>query len=72
MTAEWIDAAFTPPEQRNTGMSGYLAESDRLVEELTRADIAKAEAAVDMLVQKLVALPLQVSSRMLPKEAAIP
>jgi FMN-dependent NADH-azoreductase len=39
VTAEWIDAAFIPPEQRDAEMTAYLAESDRLVEELTRADL---------------------------------
>jgi FMN-dependent NADH-azoreductase len=181
VAAEWINAAFTPPERRDAGMSAHLAESDRLVDELKRADlvvmgvpmynfgipatlkawidnvvrvgatfgfdreraedpywpmlsagkrlvilssrgdagydpggrlesmnlversitlpmsyigltetyciaieydefaddrlstsIAKAEGAVDTLVQKLVAAPMQVSSRTLPEEAAIP
>jgi FMN-dependent NADH-azoreductase len=39
VTAEWIDAAFTPPQRRDAGMSAYLAESDRLIEELRRADL---------------------------------
>lgn len=38
VTAEWIDAAFTPPERRDASMSAYLAESDRLIEELRQAD----------------------------------
>ncbi|QCI63961.1 FMN-dependent NADH-azoreductase [Phreatobacter stygius] len=39
VTAEWIAAAFTPPERRDAGMNAYLAESDRLIEELRRADL---------------------------------
>lgn len=39
VTAEWIAAAFTPPEQRDAGMGAQLVESNRLIEELKRADV---------------------------------
>lgn len=39
VTEAWIAAAFTPPEQRDAGMAADLAESDRLVDELRRADV---------------------------------
>jgi FMN-dependent NADH-azoreductase len=37
--AEWVDANFTPPEQRNEGQEATLAESDALVAELEAADV---------------------------------
>ncbi|WP_355659671.1 FMN-dependent NADH-azoreductase [Halomonas salifodinae] len=35
----WIEAAFTPAEQRTESMQAVLAESDALVDEVERADI---------------------------------
>jgi FMN-dependent NADH-azoreductase len=39
VTADWIAAAFTPPEHRDGRMRARLAESDRLIEELEMADV---------------------------------
>ena len=36
--ADWVDANFTPPEQRHAGQEATLAESDALVAELKAAD----------------------------------
>lgn len=36
---QWIQAAFTPPEQHEPWMDSTLAESDRLIDELVAADI---------------------------------
>lgn len=35
----WIQAAFTPPERQEPWMAEVLAESDRLIDELTAADV---------------------------------
>ncbi|MBB3139389.1 FMN-dependent NADH-azoreductase [Halomonas organivorans] len=35
----WIQSAFTPPERQEPWMAAVLAESDRLIDELTAADI---------------------------------
>jgi len=37
--ADWVDANFTPPEQRNEEQNAALAQSDALVSELKAADI---------------------------------
>ncbi len=37
--AAWVDANFTPPEQRNEEQKAALAESDALVSELKAADV---------------------------------
>jgi len=37
--ADWVDANFTPPEQRNEEQKAALAQSDALVSELKAADI---------------------------------
>jgi FMN-dependent NADH-azoreductase len=37
--ADWVDANFTPPEQRQEGQEATLAESDALVAELKAADV---------------------------------
>jgi len=37
--AAWVDANFTPPEQRNEEQKATLAESDALVAELMAADV---------------------------------
>jgi FMN-dependent NADH-azoreductase len=37
--ADWVDANFTPPEQRNEKQKVALAESDALVAELKAADV---------------------------------
>jgi len=37
--ADWVDANFTPPEQRNEEQKAALAESDDLVSELQDADV---------------------------------
>jgi FMN-dependent NADH-azoreductase len=37
--ADWVDANFTPPEQRNGEQKVALAESDALVAELMAADV---------------------------------
>ena len=37
--AAWVDANFTPPEQRNEEQSAALAESDALVAEVKAADV---------------------------------
>ncbi|WP_447932042.1 FMN-dependent NADH-azoreductase [Sphingopyxis fribergensis] len=37
--AEWVAAAFSPPERRNDEQRARLAESDRLVAELMAADL---------------------------------
>ena len=42
VTAEWIHAAFTKPEQRLPWMHAVLAESDALVDELLAADLIVA------------------------------
>ncbi len=42
VTDSWIAAAFTRPERRTPDMIAALAESDRLVDELERADIIVA------------------------------
>ncbi len=42
VTAKWIHAAFTKPEQREPWMRGVLAESDALVDELLAADLIVA------------------------------
>jgi FMN-dependent NADH-azoreductase len=60
--AAWVDANFTPPEQRNEEQKAVLAESDALVAELKAADIlvigvpiynfgipAKLKAWIDMV-----------------------
>ena len=39
VTGEWIAAAFAPPVERSAAMNVHLAESDRLVRELQRADV---------------------------------
>lgn len=36
---DWIASAFTPPEHQQPWMSGILAESDELIDELVAADI---------------------------------
>lgn len=38
-SVEWIEAAFTSPEQQTDPMRAVLAESDTLVDEVVRADI---------------------------------
>ncbi|WP_010629826.1 FMN-dependent NADH-azoreductase [Halomonas sp. KM-1] len=38
-SVEWIEAAFTPAENRSESMQSVLAESDALVDEVIRADI---------------------------------
>ncbi|NIC04833.1 FMN-dependent NADH-azoreductase [Billgrantia bachuensis] len=38
-SVEWIEAAFTPPEQQTDPMRTTLTESDALVDEVVRADI---------------------------------
>ncbi len=60
--AAWVDANFTPPEQRNEAPRAALAESDALVSELKAADVlvigvpiynfgipAKLKAWIDMV-----------------------
>jgi FMN-dependent NADH-azoreductase len=42
VTAAWIEAAFTRPEQRTPAMEAVLGESDRLVDELIAADLIVA------------------------------
>jgi FMN-dependent NADH-azoreductase len=42
ITARWIHAAFTRPEQREPWMQDVLAESDALVDELLAADLIVA------------------------------
>lgn len=42
VTGEWIHAAFTKPEERESWMNQVLAESDALVDELLQADIIVA------------------------------
>jgi FMN-dependent NADH-azoreductase len=42
VTARWIHAAFTRPEQREPWMRDVLAESDALVDELLAADVIVA------------------------------
>lgn len=42
VTAQWIQAAFTTPEQREPWMQDVLAESDQLVDELIAADLIVA------------------------------
>ncbi|MCX2725730.1 FMN-dependent NADH-azoreductase [Roseibium salinum] len=42
VTGEWIHAAFTKPEEREPWMNAELEESDRLVDELLRADVIVA------------------------------
>jgi FMN-dependent NADH-azoreductase len=42
VSGEWIQAAFTKPEQRLPWMKQVLAESDELVDELMRADVIVA------------------------------
>src|SRR3546814_11788603 len=37
--AEWIAAAFAPPERRSDAQHARLAESDRLIAELMAADL---------------------------------
>ncbi|MFC4727271.1 FMN-dependent NADH-azoreductase [Coralloluteibacterium thermophilus] len=39
VTADWIAAAFTPPQRRDEAARARLAESDGLVDELLRADL---------------------------------
>ncbi|QPC87035.1 NAD(P)H dehydrogenase [Mesorhizobium sp. NBSH29] len=39
VSADWIRAAFTPPELRMAWMADTLAESERLVDELLGADV---------------------------------
>jgi FMN-dependent NADH-azoreductase len=39
VTGDWIHAAFTLPERRETWMAKALAESDRLVDEVLAADV---------------------------------
>ncbi|PMR76504.1 FMN-dependent NADH-azoreductase [Billgrantia endophytica] len=38
-SVEWIEAEFTPAEQKTEAMKAVLAESDALVDEVVRADI---------------------------------
>jgi FMN-dependent NADH-azoreductase len=38
VTEDWIGANFTPPDQRSSEQKQALALSDRLVDEITRAD----------------------------------
>ncbi len=42
VTARWIHAAFTKPQQREAWMHAVLAESDALVDELLAADLIVA------------------------------
>jgi len=42
VSGQWIHAAFTKPEDRETWMHEILAESDALVDELLQADIVVA------------------------------
>lgn len=42
VTGGWVQAAFTPPAQREPWMAQALAQSDELVDELLRADIIVA------------------------------
>ncbi|WP_119299784.1 FMN-dependent NADH-azoreductase [Dongia deserti] len=42
VTAKWIHAAFTKPDQREPWMHAVLAESDALVDELLAADLIVA------------------------------
>lgn len=42
VTDAWIAAAFAKPEQRTAEMNSVLAGSDRLIEELERADVIVA------------------------------
>ena len=39
VTVDWIEAAFTPDEQRSARMNLALAESDELVDEVIQADV---------------------------------
>lgn len=39
LTVDWIEAAFTPAEQRSSRMDQALAESDSLVDEVIQADV---------------------------------
>ena len=39
VTGEWVHAAFTAPERREAWMHEVLSQSDRLVDELTSADL---------------------------------
>ncbi|MGR4862439.1 FMN-dependent NADH-azoreductase [Caulobacter sp. LARHSG274] len=39
VTGDWIQAAFTPPDQREAWMTQALAQSDALVDELLAADL---------------------------------
>ena len=39
ISQDWIAAAFTPPEHQQPWMSGVLAESNELIDELMAADI---------------------------------
>ena len=39
VTADWVAAAFTAPHERTPEQRATLAESDRLVDELRRADV---------------------------------
>lgn len=39
VSADWVEANFTPDEERSARHRDTLAESDRLVDELARADI---------------------------------
>ena len=39
VTGRWVHAAFTAPSQREDWMHATLAESDKLVDELVRADL---------------------------------
>lgn len=42
VTARWVHAAFTKPEQREPWMADALAESDALIDELIAADLIVA------------------------------
>jgi FMN-dependent NADH-azoreductase len=37
--AQWVDAAFCPPDRRSDAQCARLAESDRLVDEIVGADV---------------------------------
>ena len=39
LTGDWVPAAFTPPADRTPAQHALLAESDRLIDELQRADL---------------------------------
>ncbi len=39
LTADWVPAAFSPPESRTPAQRAVLAQSDQLVDELLRANV---------------------------------